>query len=398
MKNIRFQFAIPSNDPTHKHEPQTRIKTLGIGGCGGNVINTILKRLNPTPQTLTPNSFIAINTDKQDLSTSNAPTKIQIGQMLTKGLGSGGNPEIGKMAGEENIEDVKTVIKNTDVIFLTCGMGGGTGTGASPVIAKIAKQLGAFTIAVVTFPFDFEGTQRARQAEQGISELKKSIDALVILPNQRLFSMTNEKTPLKDAFELVNQTLAQTLHGVTEIILSPGLVNVDFADVRTLMSQKGDAFVGIGNSQTLNPNSQNNRALHTIQQAINSSFLTRSCIREATGALIHITGGENLTLSEANDAVSSVKEIIHPNANIIFGVYIDPSMTAQTQIRITIIVTGIKNDLWKPYKYTEQNLKIPTFRRKKTLFYQPASDGLSETQHKTLEIPTFLRRQNGLKS
>ncbi len=431
MKNLRFQFSDQqvansvqdSADTNHEHEPRTRtrIKTIGVGGCGGNAINTVLKTITPnsqlsnssTPQLVTPNSFIAINTDRQALSISNAPTKVQIGISITKGFGSGGDPEIGKKAIEENIDDVKTVIKNTDVLFIIAGMGGGTGTGASPTIAKISKQSGAFTIAIVTFPFDCEGNKRALQATAGISELKKYTDALLLLHNQKLLVMTSKETPLVNAFELINQTIAQTVQGLTEIILLPGLVNVDFADIRTLMSQKGDAFVGTGSSNysigsscnvaqelnpvNINPNPQTlipNRTIIALQQAINSPFLTKSCLRGASGILINISAGQSLTLFEAKNAISTVRDMVHHDANIIFGIHINPThkvCTEQDEVKITIIATGIKQDYCKPYKYSEQNLKIPAFKRKNY-------DFLAFKKHESSEILTFSKRQNGLKS
>ena len=430
MKNLRFQFSDQqvansvqdSADTNHEHEPRTRtrIKTIGVGGCGGNAINTILKTITPnsqlsnssTPQLVTPNSFIAINTDRQALSISNAPTKVQIGISITKGFGSGGDPEIGKKAIEENIDDVKTVIKNTDVLFIIAGMGGGTGTGASPTIAKISKQSGAFTIAIVTFPFDCEGNKRALQATAGISELKKYTDALLLLHNQKLLVMTSKETPLVNAFELINQTIAQTVQGLTEIILLPGLVNVDFADIRTLMSQKGDAFVGVGTSKlehlnpltleplNLQPSTEyqkpitDNRTIIALQQAINSPFLTKSCLRGASGILINISAGQSLTLFEAKNAISTVRDMVHHDANIIFGIHINPThkvCTEQDEVKITIIATGIKQDYCKPYKYSEQNLKIPAFKRKNY-------DFLAFKKHESSEILTFSKRQNGLKS
>ena len=441
MKNLRFQFsnASPSDNheyrtpnteyrtPNTEHRTPTRIKCLGVGGCGGNAINTVLKTITSDSQLLTPDSFIAINTDRQALSISNAHTKVQIGISLTKGFGSGGDPEIGKKAIEENIDDVKTVIKDTDVLFIIAGMGGGTGTGASPTIAKISKQSGAFTVAIVTFPFDCEGNKRALQATAGISELKKYTDAILLLHNQKLLVMTSDETPLVDAFELINQTIAQTVQGLTEIILLPGLVNVDFADIRTLMSQKGDAFVGVGTSklepsnpltlEPLNPltleplNLQPNpeprtpnpesripnpepRALYALQQAINSPFLTKSCLRGASGILINISAGKSLTLFEAKNAISTVRDMVHHDANIIFGIHINPTRkvsTEQDEVKITIIATGIKQDYCKPYEYSEQNLKIPAFKRKNY-------DSLSFKKHENSEILNFSKRQNGLKS
>ncbi len=421
MKNIRFKFSnslpvssvpqkpvesvssssnnaikFPDVSNNKKLQTQIRIKTIGVGGCGGNAINTMLKNTTDKSVLLVPN-FIAINTDRQALSISNASTKIQIGTALTKGVGSGGIPNVGKKALEENIDDVKTVIKNTDVLFITCGMGGGTGTGASPSIAKISKLSGAFTIGIVTLPFDCEGDKRALQATEGIAEFKKHTDALLILPNQKLFSMVAQETPLENAFELVNQTIAQIVQGISEIILLPELLNVDFADVRSIMSQEGDAFVGIGTSKADNqlpkPESQSlfveTRALRSLQQAINSPFLNKKYLRGAMGALINITADQSLTLFETKDVIATVRGMIHPDANIIFGVHIDKRL--EDEVRVTLITTGIKQHYNRMHKYAGQNLKTPTFQRNNSNF-------LSLKGQKTPKVFVFPTRQSELKS
>lgn len=375
-KNLRLRFADPDTN-------SYKIKVVGVGGAGGNIVNTMIKKgLNGI-------DFIAINTDRQALTISQAHTKIQIGVKLTKGLGSGGKPYIGTKAIEENYEDVKEALKNTDVIFITCGMGGGTGTGASPVTAKIAKELGSFAVGVVTFPFNFEGSVRANQAKEGMQRLKKYTDTVLTVSNQKLFSLVDEKISFATAFEMANQVLFQIVRGIVEIINSPGLVNVDFADVCAVISEPGETFIGIGTAKG------EGRATRAARQAIDSALLGEKTIRYATGALVNIRGDSSFTLYEAEEVMKVIRETIPVNANIIFGAYIDENM--KDEIRITLIGTGIKHEKWGTIPDIigkGENLKIPTFKRRT----QPYTEDMNIGENENLDIPTFIRRQNELNS
>ena len=386
-KNLRLSFADPSTSPASPY----KIKVLGVGGAGGNIVDTIVK------EGINGIEFVAINTDFQALTISQAPIKIQIGGKFTKGLGSGGDPDTGRKAIEENYDDVKELIKNTDILFITCGMGGGTGTGASPIIAKMAKELGKFTIAVTTFPFSFEGSVRANQAREGIYRLKRYADAIIVAYNQRLFTMVNEKVGLMEAFEVVNQIVYQIVYGITEIINTPGLVNVDFADVRTVMSEQGETFIGIGKARG------EGRAKKAAHMAINSVLLGEKSIRKAMGVLVNITGDGSFTLYEANEVMKIVQENVRENANIIFGAYINKEI--KDEIGVTLMATGIRNspigishstntgsaDSWGT---REENLKIPTFKRKKKLYLED----INFKENENLDIPTFMRRKNEIDS
>jgi len=387
-KNLRLSFADPSTSPASPY----KIKVLGVGGAGGNIVDTMVK------EGIKGIEFVAINTDFQVLTISQAPIKIQIGGKFTKGLGSGGDPDTGRKAIEENYDDVKELIKNTDVLFITCGMGGGTGTGASPIIAKMAKELGKFTIAIATFPFSFEGSVRANQAREGIYRLKRYADAIIVAYNQRLFTMVNEKVGLMEAFEVVNQIVYQIVNGITEIINTPGLVNVDFADVRTIMSEQGETFIGIGKGKG------EGRAKKAVHQAINSALLGEKSIRNSLGVLVNITGDGSFTLYETNEVMKIVKENVRENANIIFGAYINKEI--KDEIGVTLIATGIRYsstgishntnnrsaDSWGTRE--EENLKIPTFKRKKKLY----SEDIRFKENENLDIPAFMRRKNEIDS
>lgn len=300
------------------------IKVIGVGGGGGNAVNRMVEAGVKGVE------FIAINTDKQALSLSKAETKIQIGEKLTKGLGAGANPEIGKKAAEESREEIERTIKGADMIFITAGMGGGTGTGAAPVVAEIAKELGILTVGVVTKPFTFEGRKRMAQAEMGIEDLKKYVDALITIPNDRLLQVVEKKTSMLDAFKLADDVLRQGVQGISDLIAVPGLVNVDFADVKTIMVNTGLAHMGIGIA------SGENKATEAAKQAIHSPLLETS-IEGSKGILLNIAGGPNLTIFEVNEAANFIYEAADPDANIIFGAVIDE--TLEDQIRITVIAT-----------------------------------------------------------
>ncbi|HZQ30062.1 MAG TPA: cell division protein FtsZ [Patescibacteria group bacterium] len=311
-------------------KPQTtnfaKIRVLGIGGGGSNALNSMISQSN-----IQGVDFVAINTDAQALLLNQAATKVQIGENLTKGLGSGGDPEIGKQAAEESYEKIKEMIEGSDMIFLTAGMGGGTGTGASAVIARAAKEVGALTIAVATKPFAFEGTRRMVAAETGIEELKDKVDTLIVIPNLRILDVVDRKLSLLEAFKVADSVLTQGVQGISELITLPGLINVDFADVRTIMTNAGSALMGIGTGVG------ENRAQAAARQAVASPLLEIS-MEGARGVLFNIMGGPDLTMSEVDEAAKIIAAAADPDANIIFGATIDESM--RDQMKITVIATG----------------------------------------------------------
>jgi cell division protein FtsZ len=396
-----------------QHGLTARIKVIGIGGGGGNAVNTMIGGK------LSGVDFMVANTDAQSLEASQAPLRIQLGSMVTKGLGAGANPEIGRRAALEDQEQIREYLEGSDMIFLTAGMGGGTGTGGAPVIARVARDVGALTVGVVTKPFIFEGKKRMRQAEDGIEELKQSVDTLIVIPNQRLLSIAAKTTTMLEAFHKADDVLLQAVRGISDLIITPGLINLDFADVRTVMAEMGLALMGAAAA------TGENRAIEAAQRAISSPLLEDISIQGARGVLINITGGPDLCLHEVNEAASMIQEEAHDDANIIFGAVIDESLT--DEIRITVIATGfgeVKEDK-KPAPQPTVNLtsiataapknkKVvhlgtivddldsPTWQRKKS--------GSDETETVTLsrnkleftatqddddkyDIPTFLRRQ-----
>lgn len=303
-----------------------KIKVVGIGGGGCNGINSMISvsQINGV-------DFIGINTDAQALLTSQATNKIQIGENLTRGLGAGGNPDIGKEAAEESREKITEYLRDSDMVFLTCGEGGGTGTGATPVIAQIAKELGALTVAVVTKPFHFEGTRRQVVAEEGIVNLKDKVDTLIVIPNQRLLEVIDKKMTLLEAFRVTDSVLGQGVQGISDLITMPGLINVDFADVRTIMTNAGSALMGIGTGIG------ENRAATAARTAIASPLLETS-IEGAKGVLFNITGGPDLTMAEVDEAAKQIAAAVDPDANIIFGATINDDLV--DQVKISVIATG----------------------------------------------------------
>ncbi len=301
------------------------IKVVGVGGGGNNAVNRMIAA------GITGVYFVAINTDMQDLYASNADKTIQIGKELTKGLGAGANPEIGRLAAEESRDEIVEMLKGTNLLFITTGMGGGTGNGAAPVIAKLAKEMGILTVGVVTKPFKFEGPKRAANAEQGIAEMKKYVDSLVIIPNEKLYSILKKDVPFMDAFRYADDVLRQAIQGVSELIAVPGLINLDFADVSTIMKGKGIAHMGIGKGRGAN------KTIEAVRQAVTSQLLETS-IEGATGILINITGGRDLTLSEVYEAVDLVRDVADKDCNIIFGARINNDSSGETAI--TVIATG----------------------------------------------------------
>lgn len=316
-------MALLEFDDKHNH---AKIKVIGVGGGGGNAIGTmILSRLEGV-------DFIAANTDLQALESNQAPIKIPLGTKLTRGLGAGANPEIGRQAATEDRDRIAEVLQDADMVFVTAGMGGGTGTGAAPVIAEVARELGALTVGVVTKPFGFEGKKRRRHAEEGIAALAQAVDTLITIPNERLLSVAGQKTTMLDAFRKADDVLLHAVQGISDLITIPGLINVDFADVKTIMSNMGRALMGTGRA------SGERRAIEAAQQAISSPLLEDVSIMGATGILINITGGPDLTLFEVNEASSLIQEAAHEDANIIFGSVIDSSIG--DELRITVIATG----------------------------------------------------------
>jgi cell division protein FtsZ len=341
-----------------------QIRVVGVGGGGNNAVNRMIEF------GLKGVEFIAINTDKQALFNSQANQKIQIGEKLTKGLGAGANPEIGQRAAEESRDEITQVLKGADMVFVTAGMGGGTGTGAAPVIAEVAKELGILTVGVVTKPFLFEGKQRMVNAEKGIQELKERVDTLVTIPNDRLLQIVEKRTSMLEAFRIADDVLRQGVQGISDLIAVPGLINLDFADVRTIMNERGLAHMGIGRA------SGEGRALEAAKQAIQSPLL-ETTIEGARGVLLNITGSENLSLFEVNEAAEMVSQSADPDAKIIFGAVIDESL--QDEVRITVIATGFEQD----GRRRDSKKKIE--RTAANVFSSGKEDD-------DLDIPTFLRR------
>ncbi|NLI60694.1 MAG: cell division protein FtsZ [Clostridiales bacterium] len=342
------------------------IKVIGVGGGGNNAINRMIQ------YGLKGVEFISINTDKQALYLSQSNQKIQIGEKLTKGLGAGANPEIGQKAAEESREEIQHALEGSDMVFITAGMGGGTGTGAAPIVAEVAKEMGVLTVGVVTKPFLFEGRQRMTNAEKGIIDLKEKVDTLVTIPNDRLLQVIEKRTSMLEAFKIADDILRQGVQGISDLIAVPGLVNLDFADVRTIMREKGLAHMGIGKS------GGDNRAVEAAKQAIQSPLL-ETTIDGARGVLLNITGGENLGLFEVNEAAELVAQAAHPDANIIFGAVIDENL--EDEIKITVIATGFEQG------------KVGSAREQRRSTSRPVEPTFgSDYQEDDLVIPTFLRR------
>jgi len=305
------------------------IKVIGVGGGGGNAVNTMIAA------GLGGVEFIVANTDRQVLDRSTAGCKVQLGAELTKGLGAGANPSVGRQAAMEASETIRESLDGADMVFVTCGMGGGTGTGAAPVIAQIAREMGALTVAVVTRPFLFEGNQRKRQADEGMLELRRSVDTILVIPNQRLLGVIDKRTSFKQAFSIVDDVLRQAVQGISDVIMTEGYINLDFADVRTVMSSMGRAVMGVGVARG------DNKAIEAAQKAISSPLLEEGSIDGARGVLINITGGEDLAMSEVIEASNIIHEAADPNANIIFGSVIDKNL--EDEVHVTVIATGFED-------------------------------------------------------
>ena len=351
--------------------PIAQIKVVGVGGAGNNAVNRMIAA------GLKGVEFYSINTDKQALYLSQAPNKIQIGEKLTKGLGAGANPDMGKKAAEESHDDIKKMLEGADLVFVTAGMGGGTGTGAAPVVAQIAKDLGILTVGVVTKPFGFEGKVRKMQAERGLADLKDKVDTLVTIPNDRLLQIVDKKASIMDAFRIADDVLRQGVQGISDLIAVPGLVNLDFADVKTIMLSKGLAHMGVGRA------TGEKRSSEAVRQAIHSPLLETS-IEGAKSVLLNITGGMDLGIFEVNEAADMVFQSADPDANIIFGAVIDENM--KDEIRITVIATGFDEN--RPITMPgDKNEIVQENEEKQTITIR------SGYRDDDLDIPTFLRNK-----
>jgi cell division protein FtsZ len=372
-------------------ESFARIKVVGVGGGGCNAVNRMID------EGLQGIEFITVNTDAQALQLSQAATRVRIGEKVTRGLGAGGNPEVGRRAAEESNEDLYEVLKGSDMVFVTAGLGGGTGTGAAPIIAQIAREVGALTIGVVTRPFSFEGNRRAKSAEEGIARLKEQSDTLIVIPNDRLLQIVDKHSGLKDAFSTADDVLRQGIQGISELITVPGLINLDFADVKTVMSEGGAALMAVGRA------SGEDRARKAAEMAISSQLLDIT-IDGAQGILFNVTGGSNLTLHEVTEAANIIKETAAPDVNMIFGAVVDP--TFKDEIRITVIATGFNRtspnfvetaraarperrpvQQQQPQPVVEEK-EIPQ-RQLVDAGYEPPSYNLDD-----MDVPAFLRKRS----
>ncbi len=368
------------------------IKVIGIGGGGGNAINRMIEA------GIEGVEFIAVNTDLQALSSNTAGLKTQIGNQLTKGLGSGGRPDIGKQAAMEDTEKLIEIIEGADMVFLTTGLGGGTGTGATPILANLASEMDILAIAIVTFPFEFEGRIRAKQALEGLEELKSAVDTVISIPNERLLETVNLDTSIQDAFKMADDILRQAVQGISDLITKPGLINLDFADVKSIMKGMGMAFMGTGIA------SGENRAVDAAQKAISSPLLIDTSIEGAHGVLINITGGRDITLLEVSKASQLIHSLAHPDANIIFGTVIDEGM--KEMVKVTVIATGFdqtaedhaatrgefritRQDTPPPFEIPQET---PPYifepKRSENMWQRPAW----EKQWEPFETPSFIRR------
>ncbi|MDC3416473.1 cell division protein FtsZ [Aquibacillus salsiterrae] len=363
------------------------IKVIGVGGGGSNAVNRMIEHGVQGVE------FIAVNTDAQALNLSKAEVKMQIGTKLTRGLGAGANPEVGRKAAEESKEQLEEVLKGADMVFVTAGMGGGTGTGAAPVIAQVAKELGALTVGVVTRPFTFEGKKRSTQAVSGIDGLKGSVDTLIVIPNDRLLEIVDKNTPMLEAFREADNVLRQGVQGISDLIAVPGLINVDFADVKTIMSDKGSALMGIGIA------TGENRATEAAKKAISSPLLETS-IDGAHGVLMNITGGTNLSLYEVQEAADIVTSAADQEVNVIFGSVINEDL--KDEIVVTVIATGFDEAQLKasqskqrpPINNTSQQQQTTTSERRRDEGVREPVHQRVKQEEETLDIPTFLRNRN----
>jgi cell division protein FtsZ len=401
-------------------ETFARIKVVGVGGSGGHGISRMIETKIKGVE------FVAINTDAQDLHHNKAAEKVHIGKNLTKGLGAGMNPDIGRQAAEENRDEILDVLKGADMVFITCGLGGGTGTGAAPIVAEAAKELGALTVAVVTKPFSFEGAQRRAIAEEGLQNLRERVDTLITIPNDKLLQIIDKKTTLINSFKIVDDVLRQGVQGISDLITKPGIVNVDFADVKAIMSNSGSALMGIGIG------TGENRAAEAAKAAINSPLLELS-IDGAKGVLFNVSGSSDLTMLEINEAANIITEAIDPNAKVIFGAVVDETLK-KGEVQITVVATGFdeemisesrlspmerlsrvkvaaepeisiirdepEEDLKNTFSVREESRmiieeKVPPKIQRSTAFMQKDKELSDEDDDDELEIPAFIRRKMG---
>jgi cell division protein FtsZ len=365
-----------------------RLKVIGVGGGGGNAVNRMIAAKVEGVE------FLVANTDLQALKCSQAPVKIQLGSKLTKGLGAGANPDIGRRAALEDTEKVIEALEGADMVFITAGLGGGTGTGGAPIVAGLARELGALTVAVVTKPFAFEGKRRLAQAEQGLGELSEHVDTVICIPNERLMQFVDAGTSFFEAFRIADDILRQAVQGISDIITITGIINRDFADIKTIMEGMGYAVMGTATA------SGDNRAVSATRQAIASPLLEDASINGAQGILLNITGSSKLTLHEVHEASSIVQQVAAENANIIFGAVHDESMAGA--VKVTVIATGIKSEklgisrppaLSMAAKTMQQNLRNAVQRREKLPIEAPAPEAVTEAPLDDLEVPAFIRRR-----
>ncbi len=382
FKTIHSSSQVPKEENrSNKIVPSNvaNIKVMGVGGGGCNAVNRMID------SQVTGIEFWAINTDAQALNNAKAPQKLQIGQKITRGLGAGGNPAIGQKAAEESRDEIAHALENTDLVFITAGMGGGTGTGAAPIAAEVAKEMGCLTVGVVTRPFTFEGRRRTKQAEKGIEAFRSRVDTLIIIPNNQLLSVISPETPVQEAFGVADDVLRQGVQGISDIITIPGLINVDFADVRAIMADAGSALMGIGMG------SGKSRAREAAVAAVSSPLLEAS-IHGAKGVVINITGGYDLTLHEVNAAADSIYEVVDEDANIIFGAVIDDNM--EGEIRITVIATGFDSESEGDFELEEPQAERKSVFPSMAGVQQPERSNVAkESDRSRIEIPDFLQRR-----
>ena len=379
----------------HDSRPGARIKVVGVGGGGGNAVNRMMA------SGLDAIEFIVANTDSEALAQSSAPVRLQIGAKLTKGLGAGADPNIGRQAALEDTEQLIGALDGADMVFVTTGLGGGTGTGAAPVIANLASELGALTVAVVTKPFGFEGKHRATQAAQGLEELRECVDTVIIIPNDRLLATIDRTTSLTDAFARADDVLLQAIQGISDLILMPGLINLDFADVTTIMSGMGLAIMGTG------VGGGGNRAVEAAHLAISSPLLEDASVEGARGVVINVTGGSDLSMIEVSEAISIIHDAAHEEANIIFGAVVDPSM--EDQVKITVIATGFEDEagVHRGHGVVETPVDLQSYEswrqpepadpvaalsvERRPVLELPGSAGGEPTSSESMDVPAFLR-------
>lgn len=364
-----------------------KIRVVGVGGAGSNAVNRMID------EEMQGVDFIAINTDGQALMYSNAPQRVRIGDKLTRGLGAGGQPEVGHKAALESEEELFEVLSDSDMVFITAGMGGGTGTGAAPVIAELARKVGALTIGVVTRPFTFEGSRRSQLAEEGIEQLKEQVDTLIVIPNDRLLELADKRTSLTDSFKLADEVLRQGIQGISELITIPGLINLDFADVKTIMSEGGAALMAVGHGEG------DDAAIIAAEQAINNRLLDIS-IDGAHGILFNITGGPDMSLHEVNQAAAIIRETAHPDVNLIFGAVIEEEM--RDKVRITVVATGFDTTVPRRQLFQSQpkSRRVESMPRREPLRERRPAESetvlarpLSKIDRNDLDLPSFMRNR-----